>query len=215
MTRYTIVLGNKNYSSWSLRGWLPLKQTGAAFEEVVIPLRGPETRANILEHSPAGKVPILKTPDLVIWDSLAIAEYLAERHPDAGLWPTDGPARAVARSVTAEMHSGFPHLRQSLPMDMRNRRPDQMLSNETKADIRRIQTIWQDCRERYGARGDFLFGSFGIADAFFAPVVSRFVTYGIALDPVAATYRDAVMAWPDLKEWYTAAAGEPWEIVFG
>jgi len=214
MARYTIVLGNKNYSSWSLRGWLPLKQTGAPFEEIVIPLRGTETRTEILKHSPAGKVPVLETSNLLIWDSLAIAEFLAENHPEAGLWPKDNTARAMARSVAAEMHSGFPSLRQQLPMDMRTRRMEKTLTDDVKADIRRILTIWQDCRERLGAGGDFLFGDFGIADAYFAPVVSRFVTYGVPLDRVADDYCDAVTAWPNFKEWYADAETEPWEIVF-
>lgn len=215
MPDFTIVLGNKAYSSWSLRGWLPLAVSGAAFDEIVIPLRQSDTRERILEASAAGKVPVLKTPEGPIWDSLAIAEYLAERFPEAGLWPADPTARAVARSVSAEMHSGFPDLRNECPMDVRSDYSGRALSEGTQGDIARISEIWRDCRARFGAGGDFLFGGFGIADAFYAPVVSRFVTYGVELDPVCAAYRDAVMAKPEMQAWVEAGHAESWVIEFG
>ena len=220
MANFTITLGNKNYSSWSLRGWLVLKQTGVAFDEAVIPLRRPDTAATIAAHSPSGRVPVLRIhdEDLTIWDSLAIAEYLAERFPEAGLWPSDRKARAIARAVTAEMHAGFQALRRELPMDMRRRDPElgqrQTAVPGVAEDIARIVAIWEDCRARFGGEGPFLFGAAGAADAAFAPVASRFVTYGVALPPVAVAYRDAVMAWPLLRDWATAAQDEPWAIDF-
>ncbi len=214
MSDFTIVLGNKAYSSWSLRGWLPLALCGVPFEEVVIPLRREDTKSRILEASSAGKVPVLKTPEGPIWDSLAIAEYLAERFPEAGLWPSDPLARALARAVTAEMHSGFPDLRNECPMDVRADHSGRLLSEGTQRDIARVCEIWRDCRARFGVGGNFLFGAFGIADAFYAPVVSRFVTYGVELDPVCAAYRDAVMAKPEMQSWIEAGRAEPWVIDF-
>ncbi|TQV83245.1 glutathione S-transferase family protein [Denitrobaculum tricleocarpae] len=215
MPDFTIVLGNKAYSSWSLRGWLPLKLCGADFDEVIVPLRQSDSRERLLEASPAGKVPVLKTDKGTVSDSLAIAEYLAERFPAAGLWPDDPWARAMARSVTAEMHSSFPNLRNECPMDVRSRHEGRQLSDATRKDIERITEIWRDCRDNFGSGGDFLFGSFGIADAFFAPVVSRFVTYDVDLDPVCSAYRDAVMTRPEMREWIEAGLAEPWIIEFG
>ncbi len=212
MTELSITLGNKNYSSWSLRGWLALKQTGAAFAERVVPLDRPGIREQLLAASPSARVPVLKHGDLTVWDSLAIGEYLAERFPEATLWPAETAARAVARAVTAEMHAGFAELRRDLPMDLRNRYPGRDLAPGTARDIARIVEIWQDCRTRFGAGGDFLFGAFSLADAAYAPVVSRFVTYDVALPEVAAAYRDAVMAWPAMREWAAAAEAEPWVI---
>lgn len=217
---FTVVVGNKNYSSWSLRGWLAarlaLDPDGLALEEVVIPLDQPETRSLIAAHSPSGKVPLLRHRDLAVWDSLAIGEYLAERFPAAGLWPADPTARAVARSVVAEMHAGFARLRAELPMDMRNRSPASP-SSMTLAEIGRIQEIWNECRRRFGGRpnsgGAFLFGAPGLADAFYAPVVSRFVTYGIPLDGAAAAYAEAVQGWALYREWLAAAEVEPWVLV--
>ncbi len=218
MTQFTIVLGNKAYSSWSLRGWLMLKQTGVAFSEVIIPLDRPETKAEILAHSPSGRVPALKAGDLTIWDSLAIAEYLDERFPGAGLWPQDPEARAEARAVAAEMHAGFAILRARLPMDLKRepapRRESAPPDPELAAEIGRIVAIWTDCRARFGGRGDFLFGAFTAADAIYAPIATRFQTYGVALPEPAAAYRDAVMAWPALGEWIAAAREEPWIIEF-
>ena len=212
MAELSITLGNKNYSSWSLRGWLALKQTGAAFAERVVPLDRPGIREQLLAASPSARVPVLQHGDLTVWDSLAIGEYLAERFPEATLWPAETAARAVARAVTAEMHAGFAALRRDLPMDLRNRYPGRDLAPGTARDIARIVEIWQDCRTRFGAGGDFLFGAFSLADAAYAPVVSRFVTYDVALPEVAAAYRDAVMAWPAMREWAAAAEAEPWVI---
>ena len=214
MAEFTIVLGNKNYSSWSLRAWLALKQTGADFDEVMIPFRHADTKERILAESPSGKVPILRHDDFLVWDSLAIGEYLAERFPEAGLWPREPEARARARSVTAEMHAGFPALRRQLPMDCRTRRSANLDTPRLAGEIARIIAVWEDCRSRFGGGGDFLFGGFCLADAAFAPVVSRFVTYGVNLDGPAARYRDNVMAWPAMAEWLAAAQDEPWIIDF-
>ena len=214
MNDLCIYLGNKNYSSWSLRAWLPLKQTGVPFREVIIPLFQANSQEQLRAHSPSGRVPALTHGELTIWESLAIAEYLAETVPVAQLWPAASAARAVARAVSAEMHAGFTALRTHLPMDMRQRYPDRQCPVEVGEDIRRIVELWTDCRSRFGTGGDFLFGTFGIADAMYAPVVSRFVTYGVELDGIAAAYRDAVWAWPALKEWVQAAQAEPWTISF-
>ncbi len=220
MPEFTIILGNKAYSSWSLRGWLLLKRSGAAFEEVVVPLDRPGFKAEILAHSPSGRVPALEADGLTIWDSLAIAEYLHERYPEAGLWPEDPAVRAVARAVTAEMHAGFAALRERLPMDLKRARgnPDGIdtSTGALGAEIARIVEIWTDCRHRTLGRapgnGPFLFGKFGAADAFYAPVAIRLDSYGVTLEGAAAAYRDALLAWPDLVAWTEAAQAEPWVI---
>lgn len=216
MPDFTIVLGNKRYSSWSLRGWLLLKQTGASFDEIVIPLDQPQTKAAILQHSPAGKVPALKTRDGVVWDSLAIAEYLNECFPKAGLWPLDFAARTLARSVAAEMHAGFAALRQRMPMDVCADKTahgkNALAAPPVAADVARIVEIWCECRKRFGEDGDFLFGEWSAADAMYAPVATRFTTYAVPLTGAAAAYRDAVMAAPDMVEWITAAKAETWTI---
>ncbi len=216
MTAFTLILGNKAYSSWSLRGWLLMKRSGAPFEERVIPLDRPGFKAEILAHSPSGRVPALEAGNLTIWDSLAIAEYLHERYPEAGLWPEDREVRAVARAVTAEMHAGFAVLRERLPMDLK-RAPiapgkGQMDDPALCAEIARIVEIWTDCRSRVSGGGQFLFGEFCAADAFYAPVATRFHSYGVALEGAAAAYRDALLAWPDLAAWTDAAQAEPWSI---
>ena len=204
---YTIVIGNKRYSSWSMRPWLALSLTGAPFDEVLIPLNQPDTKAKILEYSPSA----LLHDGLVVWDSLAITEYLHERHPEAGLWPADPAARAVARSAAAEMHSGFAALRQNMSMDLGARKPGQGHDAPgVRADIDRIRALWCDFRERYGRGGDFLFGSLTAADAFFAPVATRFRTYGVELDPVSERYVEAIYGWPAFRSWLDAAAREPW-----
>lgn len=209
MADYTIYIGNKNYSSWSLRAWLALKAAGPAFEEVLIPLYIPGSKPEILRHSPSGKVPVLRHGAVTVWDSLAIAEYLAERFPAAGLWPATVEARAEARAVSAEMHGGFLALRRHLPMNLRKRVPDRALTPEAEADVARVTGLWSDCRRRFGQAGPFLFGTFTIADAMYAPVVSRFKTYAVALDDMAQAYAEAVWAYPAMREWAAAAEKEP------
>lgn len=208
MAEFALVIGNKNYSSWSLRGWLALKQTGVDFEEIRIPLNQTTTHADILRYSSSGRVPALRHGDLWLWESLAIAEYLAEIFPKAGLWPSDRAARARARAISAEMHAGFVPLRQHMPMDCRSYHPDRGREPGVRADCDRITTIWRDCREQFGGTGEFLFGSFTIADAFFAPVVSRFRTYAVELDPISQAYADAIWSFPAMNEWLTAAKHE-------
>jgi len=222
VSKLTIVLGNKAYSSWSLRGWLMLAATGAPFDEIVIPLDRPDTRQAILAQSPAGRVPALKVDGpkvggpkvdaLTIWDSLAIGEFLAERYPGAGLWPSDDRARAVARSVSAEMHSGFEALRRDMPMDLKKTHHGDGHTPGALADIARITAIWSDCRHRFGAGGTFLFGAFGIADAMYAPVASRLQTYGVTLDAVSGAYVEAIMDLPAMRKWTAAARAEPWVL---
>jgi glutathione S-transferase len=195
-----LVVGNKNYSSWSLRAWLAMKVHGIAFREQRIPLYGEHSKAEILKHSPAGKVPILVDGDTRVWDSLAILEYLAERKP--ALWPADAAERARARSISAEMHAGFPHLRQHMCMNIRRRHPGKGRTPEVLAEIRRIVEIWSACR------GPFLFGGFTAADSMYAPVVLRFRTYEVELPPVCRAYADAVLALPALQEWIRDAERE-------
>ncbi len=209
MTDLTIVLGNKNYSSWSLRAWLALEATGAEFDEIVIPLWLDGARERILAHSPSGKVPALRHGDVVAWESLAICEHLAEAFPDAGLWPADPAARAAARSASHEMHAGFMALRRAMPMNCRAAKPGQGMKDGVAADIDRVTAIWRDCRTRFGDGGALLFGKFTIADAMFAPVASRFRTYAVTLDPVSAAYVEAVHALPAMGTWLAAAETEP------
>ena len=208
MPSLTLVIGNKNYSSWSLRPWLLLRQAGIPFEEVRIPLYAPESAAALGKWSPSGKVPALHDGDLRVWDSLAICEYLAERFPDKQLWPLDAAARAVARSVSAEMHAGFSALREHMSMNIRARRPGRGRTPECLADVERILAMWTECRARFGGSGDFLFGRFGIADAMYAPVVLRFRTYGVVLEGAAKDYADAVLALPALQAWVADAVTE-------
>jgi glutathione S-transferase len=200
----TLVMGNKNYSSWSIRPWLALKHAGIPFEEIVIPLDRPETTAAIAKHSPSGRVPCLLDGDITVWDSLAICEYAAEHHP--ALWPADRAARAKARSVAAEMHSGFAALRTAYPMNIRASKP-KAPTPEVAADIKRIRAVWRDCLT---TGGPFLFGAFSIADCMYAPVVTRFRTYGVTLDGPEAAYADAVWEHPAMVELRGAAAEEPW-----
>ncbi len=208
MPDYTLVIGNKNYSSWSLRPWLLMRHLGLPFREVRIPLYTPESKAQIVQHSPSGKVPCLIDGGLVVWDSLAICEYLAERHADLLLWPADPAQRARARSVSAEMHSGFQHLRSNMGMNCRGRFPGIGRTVEVAGEIERVQRIWAECRDRYASAGPFLFGRFCIADAMYAPVVLRFRTYAVQLNPVARQYADAVLALPALQQWLTDAQAE-------
>ncbi len=208
MTELTLIIGNKAVSSWSLRPWLALKQTGLPFREVQVLLRRPETKAEILKHSPSGKIPCLIDGTLSVWDSLAILEHLNELKPEARLWPKDRAARAIARAVSAEMHSGFAALRQHLPMDLKREPAPGTWPADAAADIERVQAIWAECRTRFGVGGPFLFGHFTAADAIYAPVVTRFHRYGVRLDPVLAAYRDAVLALPAMQEWTAAAQKE-------
>jgi glutathione S-transferase len=206
---FTLVVGNKNYSSWSLRGWLAARLAGIAFDEVVVRLSEPTSKDDLLRHSPAGKVPVLEHGACVVWDSLAIIEYLAEVRPEAGMWPADPGARAHARSIAAEMHSGFQALRAAMPMNLRKSLPSKGRGREVGEDIERICAIWRDCRERFGAAGPFLFGRFCAADVMYTPVATRFRTYAVELDDPCRDYVDAVLARPDFLEWHAAALDEP------
>lgn len=208
-----LVIGNKNYSSWSLRPWIALKAAGIAFEERVVPLGDPDFKRTLEAISPAGKVPVLIDGDIHVWESLAIIEYAAEKFPDAGLWPAGTKARAHARAIAAEMHAGFAPLRSECPMNMwRPIRPRE-LSAEASANVARIDAMWTACRERFGRGGAFLFGAtFGAADAMYAPIVSRLATYGVAVGASARGYMDAVMGLPAWQEWRRAALAEPWVL---
>jgi glutathione S-transferase len=208
MPNLILAIGNKAYSSWSLRPWLLMKQTGIGFDEIRLSLYEDGAKQKILQYSAAGKVPVLKDGDLTIWDSLAICEYLAEKCPEKRLWPSETAARACARSISAEMHSGFTNLRTQMPMNVRREIAGRARTAEVLADISRIETIWNDCRSRFGARGPFLFGAFSIADAMYAPVVSRLRTYGVALAGAAAQYAGTIHALPAMQEWIAAAHAE-------
>jgi len=216
-----LIIGNKNYSSWSLRAWLAARASGQPFEEIRIALFIPGSRERILSHSPSGKVPCLIDHGLAIWDSLAICEYLAEKAP--GLWPADPAARAVARSVSAEMHSGFADLRRHMTMNIRKDYAGQGRGADVDANIARIEAIWNDCRERFGAKantaGPYLFGAFSIADAMYAPVCFRFKTYAVQPAAAAGEYLAAMLADPLMREWETTARAEsesiPSEDLYG
>jgi glutathione S-transferase len=210
---YRLVIGNKNTSSWSLRPWLVLKQANLDFTEVRINLRAPDAKQQMLTHSPAGKVPALWAGDLMVWDSLAILEYLADRHPQKGLWPSDAGARAIARSVSAEMHSGFQPLREHCPMKILSVDPRPEHPEAVEANIRRIVELILDCRCRFGADGPFLFSRFSIADAMYAPVASRFRTHvgdlkAFGDDGTVAQYVDLILALPAMVEWAEMAKDE-------
>ncbi|HEY7665609.1 MAG TPA: glutathione S-transferase family protein [Xanthobacteraceae bacterium] len=208
----TLVIGNKNYSSWSLRPWIAMKVAGIAFEEQVISLDAPDFKARVSEVSGTGKVPALVDGQVRVWESLAILEYLAERFPNARLWPDDPAARAQARAIAAEMHAGFVPLRRHLPMNMWRPVIRRELTPEVQANVRRIDAMWTDCRTRHAAGGAFLFGGFGAADAMYAPVVARFHTYAVEVSPLARAYMDATMGLPAWREWRTAAVTEPWVL---
>jgi len=203
---YTLFIGNKNYSSWSLRPWIALRQGGIPFQEELVSLQEDPGKTARLGRLPAGRVPVLADGELLVWDSLAICEYLAERHP--GLWPADPAARAWARCISAEMHSGFPALRQEMSMDVRSRRPQRRRSEAVLRDIVRVERIWTDTRARFGTRGDLLFGTFTIADAFYAPVAFRFRTYGVEPRGPAGEYLRALLALPAMREWEEGGAGD-------
>jgi len=204
-----LVIGNKNYSSWSMRPWLALRANHISFEEVFIPLyTGDADKQRILGFSRSGKVPALIDGDLTVWDSLAIIEYLAERFPEARLWPEDRASRAHARSISAEMHSGFMALRNECAMNLHRPVRSVALSQDARANIARIEEIWLECRERYGKLGPFLFGSSGAADAMFAPGVYRIRTYAIDVAPRAQAYMNTMLALPAVEEWTKAGLAE-------
>ena len=208
-----LVIANPNYSSWSLRPWLILQHHSVPFEVIRIPFLPSETVGErIARYSPARKVPVLLDGDLVIWESLAIAEYLAERFPDLQLWPTEPAVRAHARAVSAEMHAGFAKLREHMTLNCRRQLPGRGRGLGVAEEIARVCDIWRDCRARHGGAGEFLFGGFTIADAMFAPVVLRFKTYEVALDSVCRRYADAVLALPAMHTWLAMARAEP-EVV--
>jgi glutathione S-transferase len=212
-----LTIGNKNYSSWSFRPWLALKVAAIPFEETVIPIYYPGSKEKFLALSPGGKVPILQDGAaqdgaVTVWESLAILEYVAEKHPDAALWPRDAAARAHARAIASEMHAGFVPLRRQCPMNMCRPVKKLELSPETTANVARIDAMWSDCRARFGAGGAFLFGRFGAADAMYAPVISRFHTYAVEVGTVSAAYMQAMMALPAWQEWYAAALKEEWVL---
>jgi glutathione S-transferase len=212
MSTLTLVMGNKNYSSWSIRPWLAMKATGIPFDEIVIPLGEPGTEQEIAKRSPSGRLPVLLCGELKIWDSLAICEYLAERFPEKNLWPTDFAARAEARSVSAEMHAGFTALRSHMPCTIRSSHPGKGMAAGVGADIDRIQRLWRACRARHGSGGPFLFGAFSIADAFYAPVVGRFTIYHVHVDDVSREYMTAMWALPAMQQWRKDATNEPWRV---
>jgi len=203
-----LVIGNRNYSSWSLRAWLLLAEAGIEFEEHRIPLDTEETRAEIARFSPAGCVPVLLVDGQPVWDSLAIAETVAEYYPDKGLWPADPAARAHARSISAEMHAGFRHLREAMPMNCRAMGRKVSLPDALTADIDRVFDIWSDCQRRYDSGGEWLFGRFSVADAMFAPVVLRFRTYGINLPDAATRYPARLLESEAMQRWLVAAESE-------
>ncbi len=209
--RPTLVLANKAYSSWSLRPWLLMRVCAIPFDEVVIPLYTHDTAAAIARYGPAGKVPILLDGDLTVWESLAIIEHLAAAHPDLPVWPRDPRARALARSLAAEMHAGFQSLRRTMPMNMRRApKPPVDGHDAARADIARVEAAWADARDRHGTGGPFLFGTFSAADAMFAPVVNRFHVYAVPVSTATRAYMEAVMMLPAWCEWQRDAEGEPW-----
>jgi glutathione S-transferase len=211
-----LIIGNKNYSSWSLRGWLAAKQSGLGFEEIQVPLYGEDwedAKKNRDDIAPSsGKVPVLWDDDAVVWDSLAIIDYLADKVGRERFWPKADDARAMARSMVAEMHSSYTALRRECPMNIRRRVEKAEISAEARADVVRILTLWAEARARFGRGGPFLFGSFCAADIIYAPVVSRFITYGLAVPGFAVTYMQAVWEHEWLQSWIAAAEAEDWVI---
>jgi len=215
MPDFHLYVGYREISSWSIRAWLPMRKTGAPFEETLIRYRIPEQKERLVALSPTGKVPLLvhrrDGGDIKVWDSLAIGEYLAECFPEKRLWPEDPAARAFARSIAAEMHSGFRALREHLPMALLERRPRRAGNEEASAEIERVTSMWREARERWGAEagGPWLFGHFTIADGMYAPIATRFRTYGVDLDPVSAAYRDTVLGDADFQAWEAQARIDP------
>lgn len=205
---YTLVIGNKNYSSWSLRGWLLLRQFQISFEEIRLPLYSEAFTEKIRDYSPTGLVPVLVTGELSIWDSLAICEYIAEQHPHLQCWPEDVQARAIARCVSNEMHSGFFQIRNLLPMNIRRSRAIDAISENLTREIERVCEIWKTCRQFHAPAGDFLFGRLSIADVMYAPVVLRFKSYQIEVGEIEADYMQSMLALDSLQEWIEAAQAE-------
>jgi glutathione S-transferase len=208
----TLVLANKAYSSWSMRPWMVLKRFDIPFDEIVIPMNQPETHAEMLQHAPSGKCPSLHDGTISVWDSLAIIEYLAETYPTFPIWPRGTEARAYARSLSAEMHSGFMALRRECPMNIRRPRRAIKVSEDVRADVVRIDEAFADARTRFGAAGAFLFGDFSAADAMFAPVVNRFDTYDLPVSDTTRAYMAAMKALPAWQQWERDAFAEPWRI---
>jgi glutathione S-transferase len=206
----TLVIGNKNYSSWSLRPWIAMRAADIAFEETVIPLYQGEYKAQLLATSPAGKVPILIDGDLRVWESLAILEHLAERFPALAIWPRDTLARSHARSAATEMHAGFTALRSRCPMNIRRAPKAIAMDEAVQRDVDRLVSLWREARGRFGAGGPFLYGAFSAADAMYAPVVSRFASYAIGVGAAAESYMTSVMALPAFREWHDSGVGEVW-----
>jgi glutathione S-transferase len=207
----TLVIGNKLYSSWSLRPWLLMRQLGIAFDEILIPLDTPDTKARVLEHSPAGKVPILIDGDVTVWETIAIMEYVGDAY-GAPIWPADRKARAMARSVAAEMHAGFQALRSACPMNLGKKYAARDRGEAVAGDVARFSAIVRQSRERFGEGGPFLFGGFSAADAMYAPLVTRLDTYSITLDATTQAYVDAVLALPAFQEWRSAGLKETWIV---
>ena len=216
MAEFTLVIGNKNYSSWSLRGWLMARIAGIEFEEIVVPLDLPETQTAIRKHSPSGRVPVLLHRGLAVWESLAIAEYLNDLKPESGLWPPSAAARAHARAISTEMHAGFMDLRTNMPMNIRASYPGKGMTPGVRADIERITGLWRDCRKRFAGAfqkdDGFLFGNFSAADAMYAPVVQRFIAYDVGVSAPARAYMESMTALPAWREWRRAALRETWVI---
>jgi glutathione S-transferase len=208
----TLVIANKAYSSWSFRPWILMRHFGIAFDEIVIPMAQETTHAAMLRYSPAGKCPALRDGDVTVWDSLAIIEYLAELAPEKPLWPGPRAARAQARSLAAEMHSGFMGLRGLLPMNMRRAVKRRELTPEASADVARIEEAFKQARAEFGQSGAFLFGDFSAADAMFAPVVNRLHIYAVTVTPATRAYMEAMMALPAWQDWSRQARAEPWTI---
>jgi len=203
-----LVIGNKNYSSWSLRAWLLLRNAGIPFDEEKISFNAPDFKKRVRRYSPAGKVPVLIDGDVIVWDTLSIAEYVAEKYWEKKLWPEDRAARARARSICAEMHSSFSAMRNRMSMNCELSLPTVLFETEVQRDVDRVVEIWRDCREGFKARGRFLFGEFTVADAYFAPVTCRFVTYGTVLPEFARRYVDAIASLPAMQDWLAAARAE-------
>lgn len=209
MADMVLTIGNKCFSSWSLRPWIALKEFGIPFEERFVRLRTPETAANLAAVSPTGLVPVLDHDGLVVWETLAILEYLGELFPDRGMWPADRKRRAIARSVATEMHSAFKELRYAWPMNLRRPKDHKPLTGDADDQRRRIESVWRACLSQH-REGPFLFGRFSAADAMYAPIVTRFDTYGGALPADIRAYCDAVLSTAGMREWYAEAAKEPW-----